>query len=618
MAEDSSTDWGRRTFLKAAGAAGTAAALAGITSAQPGRAPGTKEDEILVGITNSASVASVATEAQDDDYLPQGASVVHRNEELGYMAVKLPEVSMQAKENAKSSMERHPKVKYAEDNHTVHALATPNDSRFGDQYAPQLVNAPQAWDTTLGSDDVTIAVIDQGVKYDHPDLVDRFGSNKGYDFVDDDSDPYPDSMADEYHGTHVAGIAAATTNNGDGIAGMSNSSLLSGRALSEEGSGSSADIADAVQWAADQNADIINMSLGGGGFNQTMKNAVSYAANAGVTLICAAGNDGSGSVSYPAAYDECIAIGAIDENENLANFSQYGPKLELVAPGVDVLSCWTDQPYRKISGTSMATPAAAGVAALGLAAHPEWSNTELRNKLKETAVDIGLSENKQGSGRVDALNLVNAGSNPDPDPPENEAPVVDLSASAVAVQVGQDVTFDGSGSSDSDGSIASHQWTFGDGASASGAQVSHAYASAGEFTATLTVTDDDGASSSDSVAITVTEAGGSCGDASSGGSADGYLYGYYDSDRYTYSLDLDEPCQVTISLEGGYWSDFDLFVTTDGRTPSSYDYDKRSITQDSNEQVVLDDVSPGQQLGVLVDSYSGSGSYTVSVEELGR
>jgi len=617
MTDDISDDWGRRTFLKATGAVGAAAAFAGLSSATPTREPGTRPNEILVGVTNTYSVTDVASATANDERLPDGMSVTHENDDLSYMALSKPEVTTMSDDDIIETLESLDHVRYAEFNETLHALGEPNDPRFGDQYAPQLVNAPAAWDTTLGSEDVTVAVIDQGVKYDHPDLTGQFGSNKGKDFVDSDGDPYPDSMADEYHGTHVAGIASATTNNGDGIAGMSNSTVLSGRALSEQGSGSTSDIADAVQWAADQGADIVNMSLGGGGYTNTMKNAVSYAADNGVTIICASGNDSSGSVSYPAAYDECIAVGAIDQNENLASFSNYGEKQDVVAPGVNILSTWTDSPYNKISGTSMACPAAVGVAALGLAANPGWSNTELRSQLKNTAVDVGLPENQQGAGRVDAANLV--GSGDDPDPPENEAPTVSIDASAATVTVGQEITFDGSGSSDADGSISAYEWSFGDGATATGQTVAHAYSEAGDYSASLTVTDDDGATTTDSVAITVeSEDGGSCGDESSTGSADGYLYGYYDSDDYTWTNDLQNPCQVTISLSGGNWSDFDLYVTTDGRTPTTSDYDKRSITPDSQEQITLDDVSSGQEIGVLVDSYSGSGSYTVNVEELGQ
>ncbi len=555
-------------------------------------------------------MASVQQTVERD--LPSDANVVHENENLGYIAVEVRDDGPSTMDAVATRIERQSGVRYVEENATHHAFAQPNDPKFDQQYAPQQVGAPSAWDTTFGSEGVTVAIVDTGVDYTHPDLESRFGTNKGYDFAGGDGDP--DAPSGENHGTHVAGIASATTDNGTGVSGMSDSTLLACRALGG-GSGSTADIADAVEYATDQGADIINMSLGGGGYTDTMKNAVSYAVNNGTLPICAAGNNGSGSVSYPAAYDECVAVSAVDENENLADFSQYGPNLDVAAPGVDVLSTWNDSPYNSISGTSMACPAASGVAALGKAVEPGLTATELRSKLKNTAVDIGLSEQEQGAGRVSAANIVGGGGG------GNNAPTVSIDASSATVTVGQEVTFDGSGSSDSDGSISSYDWSFGDGTTATGQTVTHTYSAAGDYSASLTVTDDDGAESTDSVSITVESdggGGGSCGDASTGGSADSSLSGYWDAESYTYTTSLDSTCQVTVSLDGPSGADFDLYVTLDGRTPTTSDYDKRSITQDSQEQIIADAVSSGQDIGILVDSYSGSGSYTVSVEELGQ
>jgi len=707
MADDHTGPWGRREFLQATGAAGALAAFGGVTVANPGRDAGSREDELLVGVSASTSMSTAQARVQEA--MPDEAEVAHRNDTLGYMAVKLPDqASAQANSSVAKAMENKPGVKYVEENTTHEAFSTPDDSLFDQQYAPQQVRAPEAWDTTEGSSDVTIAVVDQGVKYDHPDLEAQFGSDTGKDFVDSDQDPMPDDMSNEYHGTHVAGIASATTNNGTGVAGMSDSTIISGRALSEEGSGSTSDIADAVQWAADQGADIINMSLGGGGYTDTMKNAVSYAVNNGALPICANGNDGSSSVSYPAAYEECIGVSAVDENEDLASFSNYGPKTDVAAPGVDILSCWTEYKstyggkYNKISGTSMACPATSGVAALGLAANPGWSVSELRSNLKETAVDIGLSSDKQGSGRVDAANIVGSGGG------GNEAPSASFTMSPSSPKTGETVSFDGSGSTDSDGTISSYEWDFGDGSTATGQTTSHSYSSSGDYTVTLTVTDDkgatdtvsktisvgtsnaapsasftvspsspktgetvnfDGSGSTDSdgtissyewdfgdgstatgqttshsygsagdytvsltvtddagatdtvsktISVTSTDDDGQCGDEKTTASASGSLYGYWDDASYTYTSSLDDPCQVTISLDGPYYADFDLFVTTDGSTPSTWNYDKRSVTQDSQEQIVIDDVSTGQSFGILVDSYEGDGDFTVSVEELGK
>ncbi|MFW5924317.1 MAG: S8 family serine peptidase, partial [archaeon] len=471
MADDHTGLWGRREFLQATGAAGALAAFGGVTAANPDRDPGPKEDELLVGVSASTSMSTAQAHIQDA--IPENAEIAHRNDDLGYMAVKLPdEASAQADSSVAKAMENKPGVKYVEENATHEILMTPDDEFFDDQYAPQLVRAPEAWDTTTGSQDVTVAVVDQGVMYDHPDLEEQFGSNKGKDFADDDSDPYPDSMSDEYHGTHVAGTVAATIDNGTGVAGMSNSTLLSARALGDDGSGSTSDIADAVQWAADQGADIINMSLGGGGYSDTMKNAVSNAVDNGALPICAAGNDSDSEVSYPAAYEECVAVSAVDENEDLADFSNYGSKIDVAAPGVDILSTWTEadfngEKYSRISGTSMACPAASGVAALGLAANPDWSVSELRSNLKEAAVDIGLSEDKQGSGRVDALNLVDSG--------DNEAPSASFTTSPSSPDVDETVEFDASGSTDSDGTIKDYEWDFGDGTTATGETTTHSY-----------------------------------------------------------------------------------------------------------------------------------------------
>ncbi|WP_231185078.1 S8 family serine peptidase [Haladaptatus sp. DYF46] len=404
MADDNTSRFDRRTFLKTTGAIGATAALSGVTVATPGRSPGPKEDEILVGVSAGyGDIEQAVTQSA-----PMDVNVVHKNEHLRYVAVKLSSAMPDsARQSFMDAIEQRDGIKYAEENATHESLLTPNDPKFGQQYAPQMVHSDDAWDTTLGSSDVTVAVIDTGAQYDHPDLAANYKSNPGRDFADDDSDPYPDAPQDEYHATHVSGIAAGVIDNGTGVAGQGNSSLINGRALDEDGSGSTSDIADAIRWAADQGADVINMSLGGGGYTSTMKNAVTYASNNGVFIAAAAGNNGSSSVSYPAGYSECLAVSAIDSNGNLASFSQYGSKVELCAPGVDILSTTTEArgSYEKLSGTSMATPVVAGVAGLTLS---QWdlTNSELRSHLKNTAVDVGLSSNKQGSGRVDSYNAV--------------------------------------------------------------------------------------------------------------------------------------------------------------------------------------------------------------------
>ena len=528
MSDDSTQRFNRRTFLKATGAAGAAAAASGVTAATPGREPGPKKDEILVGV--SAGRGDVETAVSQ--HVPGNAEVVHANKTLRYAAVKFPSQAPEhAKENFIEAITKKDGIKYAEKNATHQAFATPNDPRFSDQYAPQQVESPAAWDEVSGFGDsgVTIAVVDTGAQYDHPDLEENYLSNPGYDFVDSDSDPRPPSPSSEQHGTHVSGCAAAVVDDSTGVAGQGNSSLINGRALGPNG-GSTADIADAVEWATDQGADIINMSLGGGGYSQTMKSAVQYAVNNGALPICAAGNSGTSSVSYPAAYSECMAISAVDSSENLASFSQYGD-VDLAAPGVDVLSTIPTDSYAKFSGTSMATPVTSGVAGLTLAKWSSLGPNDLRSHLKATAKNIGLASNKQGAGQVNALN-------------------------AVTTQPGN-----GGGDDGDDG--------------------------------------DDGGSGDSTTSTT-----------------SGSLSGSYDYKDYSYGWEYSSPTQVVVELSGPSDADFDLYVntgTTAAATPSSYDY--RSYTADSQESITIDNPDTSTDMQIDVDSYSGPGSYELTITE---
>jgi serine protease len=436
--------------------------------------------------------------------LPANASTTHRNDTLGYMAVELPaEASDQAVAAVERALSNRPGVQYVEENATYEIQVAPNDPYYDSQYAPQQVNAPAAWETTTGSTDVTVAVIDTGAQYDHPDLQSLYASDPGYDFVDNDGNPYPNAGAS--HGTHVSGCASADTDNNRGVAGISDSRLVNARCLGGNGSGSLADIADGVQWAADQGADIINMSLGGGGYNQTMKNAVQYAANRDVLIVCAAGNDSRGSVSYPSAYSECVSVSALDSYENLASFSNYGDGVEVAAPGVNVYSTYPTDSYAELSGTSMASPVAAGVAALGLAANPGLSASQLRQRLKDTAVDVGLPATQQGSGRVDAANIVGGGGGGG----GGEQPEAKIEYSPTSPDVGERVDFDGSASSDPDGgSIQSYYWESSTGGSANGQSVYGSWDQEQVVTLTLTVTDDEDQTDTTSVDVQIGGGGG--------------------------------------------------------------------------------------------------------------
>jgi serine protease len=382
----------RRSFLRLSGLVGLAG-VTGVSSATPGHDPGPTKSELIVGVDDSVNSSRSAV----DPHLPQGARVVHDNDTIGYVAVELPDAK-QASTLHRAVTDPGP-VTYVEPNSTYRTVYVPNDPGYDAQYADQMVNAPTAWERTLGSAGVTIGVVDQGVAYDHPDLRGNVASDPGYDFIDGDTDPYPDTSS-EHHGSHVSGIAAAGIDNGIGVTGIGNSTIVSARALNENGRGSLSAIASGIQYVADRGADVINLSLGGGGGSQTMDNALDYAVNQGALVVAAAGNAGRQGVSYPAANSKCLAVAALDSDGSLARYSNYGETIELAAPGTQVLST-VPGGYGRLSGTSMACPVVAGTAGLALA---QWNltNRELRAHLKNTAVDIGLPSSQQGAGRVDA------------------------------------------------------------------------------------------------------------------------------------------------------------------------------------------------------------------------
>lgn len=394
MSEEMGVEPNRRTVLRTAGAAALAAPVAGAT---PGREPGPK-DEILVGVAEGWDLVGTV-----ESTIPAGGEVVHANDVLRYVAVSLPD-DADARAFAAGVADRAG-VRYAEPSQTYATLFEPNDPYWPDQYAPEMVNADDAWDVRFDTSDVTVAIVDQGVSCVHGDVEGAYGTDRGRDFVDNDDDPCPDDPAQESHGTMMAGVVLARTDNGRGMAGVSQSTLLSARVLDETGAGSTSDIADAIQWATDAGADVINLSFGGTGFSQTLKNAVEYAWENDVLLVAAAGNDGpcSNCVVYPAKYEGVLAVSAVDPDGSMAPYSSTGPEVELAAPGTDVLTTTTDAngSYTRASGTSLAAAVVSGVAA-----HPmsEWGigGHETRRHLEATAEDLGHSSNEQGCGLVDA------------------------------------------------------------------------------------------------------------------------------------------------------------------------------------------------------------------------
>ena len=268
-------------------------------------------------------------------------------------------------------LRRRPDVHFAEPVVRVQALWLPDDPQFAQQWHLKAAGAPSAWDTTRGAG-VTVAIIDTGVA--PVDDLDPARLLPGHNFLTGGDD----ARDDHGHGTHVAGTVAQTTGNGIGVAGMAPlARLLPLKVLGADGSGTSVGIADAIRWAADHGARVLNLSLGGGARSAAMADAVHYARSRGCVVVCAAGNSGGRGVSYPAAYRGALAVSSVGPKGRLAPYSSYGPEVRIAAPGGDksqgeqggVLQETIDPSsgegvYRWFQGTSMAAPHVAGAAAL--------------------------------------------------------------------------------------------------------------------------------------------------------------------------------------------------------------------------------------------------------------
>ena len=311
---------------------------------------------------------------------------------------------------------RHlPFVRYAEVDGRAHIAFSPNDPEFSlHQYAPQRIRADQAWDITHGSADVVVAVVDTGVDRGHPDLAGKVIT--GPDLVNDDNAPEDDNG----HGTHVAGIIAAATNNGIGVAGIGyETRVLVIKVLNAYGSGYYSIIAEGIVYAVDHGARIVNLSLRGTLSSAVLEDAVNYAWEHNALVVAAAGNDGGEAPVYPAAYDHVLAVSATDWNDQWWTLSNRGDYVDLSAPGVGIYSTdWRGGagPYASRSGTSMATPHVAATAALVLSVNPQLTNEELSRILTDTAVDLGAPgwDSNFGYGRIDALAAVTAARQAEP------------------------------------------------------------------------------------------------------------------------------------------------------------------------------------------------------------
>lgn len=332
-----------------------------------------------------------------------------------------------AEEILSRALSRNPLVEYAEPDYLAYALMTPNDPYFANQWGLENtgqeilgiaglfdadIDAPYAWDIILGG--VKVAILDTGIDQDHEDLSSQIILNK--DFTGS-SNGYDDLYG---HGTHVAGIVAAITNNGLGVAGgCPQCFLINGKVLNNSGSGAYSWIANGIIWAADSGAKVINLSLGGPYKSSTLEKAINYAWSKGTVIVAAAGNSANPSKTYPAAYTKVIAVAATNNKDQKASFSSYGSKwVDVAAPGENIFSTFPNhtfviqtkygrsQNYDYASGTSMSTPMTSAVAALVWSTPYGTSNSSVRGRLESTADKISGTGVYWSKGRINAANAV--------------------------------------------------------------------------------------------------------------------------------------------------------------------------------------------------------------------
>ncbi len=356
-----------------------------------------RENELLVGFKTSLSLPQIAK-------IHQAQEATHKKRLSG---INVDVVSIPAQiplTEARKKYESATGVEFAEPNFLAQAFYNPDDPLINKQWGLKKINSLQAFDHSKGGF-YSIAIIDTGVDSNHaelsPLLLDGYNTIDNNEATDDDHG----------HGTHVAGIAAAQTDNGTGVASSSfYSQILPVKVLNQVGVGTYADVAEGIIFSADEGSRILNLSLGGNSDSQTLERAVEYAKEKGSILVAAAGNNGNDAPVYPAAYTGVLAVSASDENDELASFSSFGSNIFVAAPGVSITSTDLGDSYTSKHGTSMSAPHLSGTLGLLLAKEEDLTNTQLLSLVKESADKVGSeSYNEDGWNAYFGYGRLNAG-----------------------------------------------------------------------------------------------------------------------------------------------------------------------------------------------------------------
>lgn len=404
-------------------------------------------DELLIKLKPTAVQST-----QEGQHDKLGGRILRRFARLGWQQIKLP-TGM----TIEQALQRYPQlaeVASVEPNYIYQTSATPNDPMLGQLWGLPKIQAQTAWESTTGSTNTVVAVIDSGINYNHDDLRNNVWRNPGEvagNGVDDDGNGYVDDiyginayagtanpLDDAGHGTHVAGIIGASGNNGIGVTGVNwTAKIMALKFIGPDGSGSLADAIACYEYAVAMkqrgiNIRVINDSWGGSGYSQALRDAINAAGNAGILSVIAAGNDSSNidaTPDYPASYDlaSIITVAASDQYDRPASFTNYGAtSVDLAAPGVNIVSTYksSNSSYVTMSGTSMASPYVAGAATLLLAKNPALTVAQLKSTLLNSVDVLSQWQGKVlTSGRMNlakAMASISGGTTPPPPPPPTE------------------------------------------------------------------------------------------------------------------------------------------------------------------------------------------------------
>lgn len=358
--------------------------------------------ELLVTYTEEPEASSEDEQVREE----VSAGVEEEVAKLDAQLLVFPEIKEERSENAreenlkrkKAALEEDSRVEHVDYNYVRKTLNRPKDPEFSRQWGLRKAGFPRAWERTKGRG-VDIAILDGGIDARHPDLRDKIVAQR--DFMDEDGVAEDSSFG---HGTHVAGIAAASTDNGEGIAGgCPGCGILVGKVV-EYGEGYDSDIAEGIVWTVDEGAEVVNLSLGAPVQSNLLKEAIAYAKSKDVLVVAAAGNFapfGNPKI-YPAAYPDAMAVAATNVKDERDSYSSYGNWVDVAAPGVRIYSTLSEGKYGYDSGTSMAAPHVSALAGMLIA--EGLQSTKARTKIESTAVDLGKrgKDPRFGHGRIDA------------------------------------------------------------------------------------------------------------------------------------------------------------------------------------------------------------------------